>query len=40
MDDAGVLNYNFRRLKFERDSKMVESILKNKTNLMKDKETG
>ena len=40
MRDAEVLEYNFKRLKFERDSNMVEKVLKNRTNLLKDKETG
>ena len=36
MKDAQVLEYNRRRVKFDRDSHIVEKVLKNRMNLMKE----
>ena len=38
LEDAGVLDYNQKRTRFDRDSKMVEKILKSRLDLAKEKQ--
>jgi hypothetical protein len=38
MRDAGVLDYNKRRTRFDRDSRKVEKILKSRLDLAKEKQ--
>ena len=37
MKDAGILEYNQRRTRFDRDSRKVEKILKSRMDLSKEK---
>ena len=39
MKDAGVLEYNQRRTRFDRDSRKVEKILKSRMDLAKEKQS-
>ena len=38
MKEAGVLEYNQRRVRFDRDSKLVEKILSSRVNIAKERE--
>ncbi len=38
LKDAGVQDYNSRRVRFDRDSKMVEKLLKSRLDLAKEKQ--
>ncbi len=40
MSEAGVLEYNQRRTRFDRDSRQVEKILKSRLDLAKEKQVG